>query len=292
MGPVAGFAVFISDKDYDNYLSHLNLQLTQGRLPKKGANEIAVSDGLMKNRGFKIGDDVGDEINKNENLSGNYKIVGILGSIDKGAIPLYTAIGNFDTIKDGLGAITTTYIVHPKPGQTEGLAKIYDALPKLLKAKSSNGKVYVTTYEIQSEYMSSTTSAINMVIWLIIIIVSIVLTIAITLFSMMNLLRRVGEFALLNAIGYSKGYVIRRSLIEAIGQVIVAWIVGLGLTLLVYNLVNTYIFQPKGYSDLTIGALELQFSLPVPIAVIICSVFVVLWKLGRMDSIAIIEKRD
>ena len=106
-------------------------------------------------------------------------------------------------------------------------------------------------------------------------------------------MQRANEFGLLAALGYTKGFLMRRTFLEAAVTVTVGWGVGIVVTQGIYSVVNALLFIPNGLAPFTILTPRVVlFTTPVPVTVTVFSVVVVMWQLWRMDPVAIIERRD
>jgi len=119
------------------------------------------------------------------------------------------------------------------------------------------------------------------------------ITSSIALLQIIFFMQRANEFGLLAAIGYSRSFIIIRTITESILNIILGWFLGIIFSEIVYKYLNAKIYEPQGMEGLTILNLNtLLFTIPVPIVVTIFSIGTVLWKLIRMDPVAIIERRD
>jgi hypothetical protein len=83
----------------------------------------------------------------------------------------------------------------------------------------------------------------------------------------------------------------RRLIIETSALVVVAWVLGLGLTALLFWTLDTFYMAPNGLVLSKIGLSALGYTLPTPILVGIASLATVLTRLYRLDPIEIMERR-
>ena len=134
---------------------------------------------------------------------------------------------------------------------------------------------------------------IDVIIWILNGMSIVVLSLALGLLSVIFFMQRANEFGLLAALGYTKGFLSMRTVLEAVVTVAAGWALGILLSQGIYTVLNATLFEPKGLAPLTIMTPRvLLFTTPVLVTVTVFSVAVVLWQLWRMDPVAIIERRD
>ena len=103
--------------------------------------------------------------------------------------------------------------------------------------------------------------------------------------------QRLGEFGLLAALGFRRERLARRLVIETGSLVLFSWIVGLGLTALIFWALDTFYMTPNGLVLAKIGRDALLYTLPTPLIVGGASLATVLLRLYRLDPIEIMERR-
>ncbi len=62
---------------------------------------------------------------------------------------------------------------------------------------------------------------------------------------MIYFLRRMNEFGLLLAVGYTRRFLIWRTVRESMILTVVAWLAGIGLPELIYPALNALVFDPR-----------------------------------------------
>ncbi len=73
---------FVSENDQRPFADRLGWNLVEGRWPKSGTNEIAMTQDFLRNRGLGVGDLIGKAVDADGRLAGEWLIVGaIRGSI-------------------------------------------------------------------------------------------------------------------------------------------------------------------------------------------------------------------
>ncbi len=287
-----GVPIFsITPQDDHKLMNQFGWELVHGKLPQTGTNEIVLTQDILKNKGWHVGDIVGSEIDNRETLRGSYKIVGELRSSGN------TTQGN---VTGGIGDLAYeeaqnpdfvpyTFLIHPKPGRMPLLDSELSTFFKNVKVED----IHYSTLAGTLAAFSSDYNSAKVVLGLLNSVVVIVISISIVLLYIIFLMQRSNEFGLLGAIGYSRAFIVRKVLLESAMQVLLGWGFGLLLSQAVYTFFNTSYFRPHGLLGVNVFApVPLLFSLPIPTTVIVVTTLTVCLQLGRLDPISIIEKRD
>lgn len=103
--------------------------------------------------------------------------------------------------------------------------------------------------------------------------------------------QRLGEFGLLSALGFRRERLAKRLVIETGTLVLVAWGLGLGLTTLLFELLDLFYMTPNGLIVAKIGLDAFVYTFPIPLIVGVASLATVLSRLYRVDPIEIMERR-
>lgn len=280
---------FVSENDRRPFADRLGWNLAEGRWPESGTNEIAMTQDFLRNRGLAVGDLIGQAFGEDEQLAGEWLVVGALGG------SIIGGVGN-------LGYLQEHFL--DLPGQTEGL----EIQPGLLAVVAIPGgeaelealldslprdEVSVVYRSKMQRNFKRFTANIDTIIWFLNATSIAVMALALGLLNVIFFMQRGNEFGLLAAIGYTKRNLMRRVFLETTVTVIAGWVFGILLSIGIYSTLNAVIFVPRGLEPLSVLTVRvLVFTLPVPAMVILFGVATVMWQLYRMDPVAIIERRD
>lgn len=126
VGSNEGTKIFtVKHDDMLTLMSRLELTLKEGRLPEPGSKEIAIHYLLAKNKNLKVGDKIGNNIDKQEVIPGERVIVGLIDG---------KSIVSFDSLETWLkdNEVTFEYmlgmIIIPKDGKEQQLDGYLDSL--------------------------------------------------------------------------------------------------------------------------------------------------------------------
>lgn len=103
--------------------------------------------------------------------------------------------------------------------------------------------------------------------------------------------QRLGEFGLLSAFGFRRERLARRVMVETGILVAAGWVIGIGITWLIFRLFDVLYMQPRGLILSSINVDALQYTLPMPLLVAAASLITVLTRLYKLDPIEIMERR-
>ncbi|RYG63686.1 ABC transporter permease [bacterium] len=103
--------------------------------------------------------------------------------------------------------------------------------------------------------------------------------------------QRLGEFGLLSALGFRRERLAKRLIIETSSLVLFSWVIGLGMTAVMFKVLDNFYMIPNGLVLSKLGRDALLYTLPTPLLVGGASLATVLVRLYRLDPIEIMERR-
>jgi putative ABC transport system permease protein len=268
--------VYTDDTDLDMMLNTMELKIVSGRKPSVGKHEIILHKNIVKNKGLKIGSQIGSELDKDEGIKGRYTLVGIIdGPCQVGFGLLEENRRAFDeAIKYGLAII-------PKDNSLKELNNSLDSLPM------DDVDIYCFKHAIEG--VKSTEKVLNILAVIVGLIVAIVLCIILFNINYMNYYKRRKEFGLLSSIGYKKNQIIKRIFIENIFIAMTAYSFGILVSIFCGWLLNTILWIPKGDEMPIWIPVNIIVVLILPLIVTIFSVIPAAGTLKKLDVITIIE---
>ncbi len=277
LGIQTNFPIFgVSDELMPNILAATETTLLEGRLPTIREDEVALHDSLMKTRGLHVGDYIGREVNSEDNLSGKWQVVGVTGG--------KTILNLVSLERLSKGRTPNEVILIPKRGEMEGLVADLDAL--------QSERATIQTPGYWNQFVERTLSQYDALVTAINVVIIAVLSLGVGLLNMIYFRQRTGEFGVLAGIGFSRSFLMRRVTLEALLLTVVAWILGMLLSLVIYQGLDILIFSPQGTPLSILNLRLLMGTLPVPVFVWLFSTVTIMWQLARLDPVAVIDRRD
>lgn len=280
---------FVAPAEQRALASRLGWRLVEGRWPEPATNEVAMTQNFLRNRGLRIGDRIGRDVDVDDFLRGEWLIVGAFP-----ATQVTGGIGDLDYRRARFAEPDLPAEVAERPqavalvpvaGRETEMQAFLDSLPK--------DDVTVWHRSLARELMADFVANLNMIVWLLNVVGIVVISLSVGLLNVIFFMQRANEFGLLAALGYTKRFLVRRTFLEAAFTVGAGWALGILFSQGVYSAISALLFIPKGLAPLSILTPRvLLFTVPVPITVTLFSVAIVTWQLWRMDPVAIIERRD
>jgi hypothetical protein len=239
-------------------------------------DEVALHESLMKTRGLALGDSIGRDVDREDPLAGTWKVVGVIGG---------SAVLNLTSLdRLSQGRTPAEIMLLPKAGEMDGLVADLEAL--------ATDKVTIQTPSYWNRFVERTLSQYDALVTAINVVIIFVLSLGVGLLNMIYFRQRIGEFGVLAGIGFSRGFLVRRVTLEALVLTVVAWLLGMLLSIAVYQLLDALVFAPQGTRLSILNARLLLGTVPVPIFVWLFSTVTILWQLIRLDPVAVIDRRD
>jgi ABC-type antimicrobial peptide transport system permease subunit len=265
----------------------------QGRLPQPGAAEIVLSRMWANNIGVKLGKKFTNSDERFPTITEPQTVVGLLdGGSNLALADIDFVIGSFPDIN----VIRPAYLLIPqKAADLPAInQRVDDFLKNPKKYKLSRSQVRYAKFFTHEDMVDEVRKSLGYFFNFLAIADGLVIG-AVALLSgfLANIYfeSRLGEFGLLLAMGFQRGRLARRLLIETGALVVVSWLLGLVFTWFVLRMLDIYYMTPRGLILARINSLALLYTLPTPFLVGIASLGTVLLRLYRLDPIAIMERR-
>ena len=138
------------------------------------------------------------------------------------------------------------------------------------------------------EALSSLYLIMNVVIGIIIFAIAFLTGMLANIYFM----QRIPEFATLAAIGYRRSGLLKRILAETGLLCIVGWALGSVLTIALLNVIRVTLMAPRGLLLDPYDFAAYRYTIPLPLAIAFFAVYPIARRLGAMDPVSIIERRQ
>jgi putative ABC transport system permease protein len=255
-------------------------RLKDGRLPAAGTSEVALHENLMKANGWPIGREFGMEVDDKDWMPGRFRVVGVL----EGPVPL--GLSSAEYLSNPLvyafsAKLWERLLVVAKAGRTGEMNHWLRGLPDV--------KVYdkIQAVEDVSEGFDRILLILNFVSITLIVVVSVVVGMIQAIFFG----ERMGEFAILLAIGHARRRLLRKVSLETAGLMAVSWAAGAGLALATLALFRALVLAPMGVDIPLFQPVAAAVSLSLPAVAHLFATVTVTRRLRALDPVAIIERR-
>ncbi|PJA38733.1 hypothetical protein CO180_02750 [candidate division WWE3 bacterium CG_4_9_14_3_um_filter_41_6] len=272
---------FLKEKDYPTFFGHVGLKLNEGTMPEENSNEVVFTTQMAKNKQLFVGEVFGQAVDEYDTISGEFVLSGTVDT-DSDSFGL----GSYGFVNQKQ-SITTWYLVAPQDGKYQEILKDVERL------KKEHPFLYFETEPSLRNRMDNGFKSLNLVFMLVSSIIVIVIAMSVALLKIIFFMQRANEFGLLTAIGYSKKFILKKTILEVFVIIIVGWVLGVFITWGLFAWLNATLYVPKAFIPLDLFQFDvLKYSLPIPLAVSIFSIATVFWQLSTLDPVSIIERRD
>ncbi|RMG25343.1 MAG: ABC transporter permease [Armatimonadetes bacterium] len=250
-------------------------QLT-GRLPAVGAPEAVITRPIAVNLGL----DIGDELLRPDDPQ-NYspqpvRVVGIHES------DYWFAYGDY------------TYVAQNHFPPVDDLVIVAKDQPRFDRWAVERFKGTKARILTHAELLRETDESLAVLLQLLSVVIGmlvVVVTVMIGLFINIYLSQRITEFGLLQAIGFTRGFLARRAGVEASIIVIGAWLLGVLVSVGVLWIVKITLMDPRAYFLDPLDWYGIAYTLPLPLAVLLASFLTIRIRFARFDPVEVIERR-
>jgi ABC-type lipoprotein release transport system permease subunit len=269
----------IRAEDIDYVMKKHNITLEEGRLPLENRKEVALDYRMSKNKKVKIGDKIGNSINKSDSLNGEYTVVGIVEGNGYLSFMPYntttTSINASDTI-----VVKKNLLVFPKDN------KIKEADGLLLSLSKKEVSV-MTLSEMIKLYNkgASTMRTLDMIC----ILAIIVMVISVGSSKYVQFFSRKQELGILNAMGYTKGELMKKAFWEVLIVNMLGFTLGVIWGWLSSILINDGAFGVVGGVTVYFSIKAFLMALYVPLFTTLFTLIPVNRMISKLDPIVMIE---
>lgn len=269
----------LTDADRDYYMRAMRSGKLMGRLPSGSAAEAVISDPVARSLKKKVGDlllspEWDDRFSPNP-----VRIVGIVQS------PEYYAIIPQEYHKQFHGPPVDIFLCFTKDRSKQ---KEFDTWA-LDKFTSATTQVFSYSQVVrQSDQMFE---ILYRILNIVILVLVIVITFMMALLINIHQTQRIHEYALLQALGYTKRQLVTRAMSEMVILIVGGWIAGCALAYGMLVVVNNTLMYPRAFALNLLDAGAFAGTVPVPLAILATSAYTILRNFRRFDPVGTLERR-
>ncbi|MBL8047302.1 MAG: ABC transporter permease [Chthonomonas sp.] len=152
-----------------------------------------------------------------------------------------------------------------------------------------DAKVFSYTYILaQSDQMFE---ILYRILNIVICVLVVVITFMMALLMNIHQTQRLQEYALLQALGYTKQQLVTRSLLEMSILIVGGWVAGCFMAYGLLSVVNAVLMYPRAFALDLLDRQAYLSTLPVPIAILATASYTILRNFRKFDPIGILERR-
>lgn len=260
-------------ENVDLYMQKTGIFLKEGEMPAEGKNELAIDYRVLKNRGLKVGDYIGRDLDSKEDIAGKYKITGSLDG---------NFMGGFGIVDSSKLDLSNGFAVYPKVGYLDSVNKKLDTVTK--------DKADTIIYDEILTHFNNSNQSLKNISSIITVAVLFVISFAVANTCYAQYYSRRTEFGMLLAIGYKRIDILKKAANELIFINSVSFVTGITLSVSIGFLLKFIVFDPKGIPFILIGANGILQAISIPIVTMAFGLIPSSLILSKIDPIVIIDK--
>lgn len=287
--PIGWYANFygVSASDMQDLVDLFHVQVKEGRLPQPRTNEIALSEAILSNRGWQLGDSIGGPDSTEDNsLPTGMVIVGILAPQNEADNDPWLGFASYEFLSshERYNKLPVNLIVVPIAGE-----KL--AMDAWLREDVHSDLVETLTFDWMLNNFQLMSFIFLGVFGGVESVVAIIAAVALAVLSYTFFVQRRQEFGILHAIGHSRSWLVRRAMGETITVVGVAWLLSMLVCGIGLLLIQVSLYEPRGLTLNFFNPAPWMFTLPIPLVVIGVSALTIARMLSKLDAVAVVERR-
>jgi len=269
----------MTQEDMRYYLRRMNAGAIEGRLPDPAMPEALISEPVAKNLKLRIGAVLLQPDVQERYSPFPVKVVGIAKTSD------WLMLGDIDYQRlNHFPAVDNLLVFAADPRQQEDFDRW--AVDRL-KGERAHVFAYHKLEKETSEMFGILYKVLNVVIGTLVLVITIMMAMLMNIYQSQRLV----EFGLLQAIGYTRRWLVGRVLRETTIVLLGGWVIGVFMAILLLWGVKATLMDPNAFALDPLDPVAYAYTIPVPIAVLLAATMTVFLRFKRFDPVAVVERR-
>lgn len=269
----------LGQSDMRYYLKRQGAKMVEGRLPHAGQPEAIISRPVARNLGLKLGSVLQGPENSDSYSQKSVVVVGI-AQTDRWLMvdPIeYQRAFHFPPVDLAM-------VFAPTLTQQ---SKLDAWAEKRFKGERAQLFTFAKIDEDTEHMFETLFKIIDIVIGLLVIVITLMMAMLINIYQGQRLV----EFGLLQAIGYTKGRLVGRTLLENVAVVVVGWILGIGCALALLLSIKAAFIEPHAYALDAFDSGPYRYTIPIPLTILVVACGTIILRFRKFDPVAVVERR-
>ena len=271
--------IALDPNDVDFYLKRHGVTGLVGRKPAQGAPEAIISEPVARNLGLKIGSKLLGPEDQESYAPVPVTVVGIARTED------WIGVADIDFQRANFFPPVDAALLFAKDRASQ--ARLDAAAVKELKGSRAQVFTYGQIRKQSDEMFVTLYKILNVVIATLVAVITLMMGMLINIYQG----QRTVEYGLLQAIGYNRGQLLRRSVAEAVLVVIAGWLLGIVGSRVFLSIVKRTLMDPRAYALDVANPTAIAYTVPLPVAVLLVAVGTIVWRFRDFDPVAVVERR-
>ena len=276
--------ILASPEEARAVLERLGLRLVAGRYPSGPEPALVLHEDVARARGITVRGRMGTLVDPDDIIPGSFEVVGLVRGPARIAVGV-TGNGMLESML--LGRLPAYALVDARPGHKA------DSDRYLHAARDGSGPAFQV---IDAAYARGRAERALKNLPLLVRFISIssasIVSMVVMLLTLLAFQSRLPHFAILLALGQSRGRLLRSLALELSMLAVGAWLVGASLGLLALRIYDVVALRPRGLLVQVWDPVVVLSSAVIPFLVIAAGVVVLGRALNRIDPVAVLRQRS
>ena len=287
----------VSPEDALYLLQHCGVRLKEGRMFEPRANEIVLSEEVVRALDLELGSEIGRAVDQDyyEAVSTPLVLVGILEGDPSASSGRTPAINTGPSVRVGFISAeylnghelyaprTTSLLVVAKAGRES-------AVDDFLETAISSRYSEVETFAGLTKFVKMARVGVYVIFGVVNSVVAVAVASVVGIINRIAITKRLSEFGLLHALGRPRRQLTRRLTLENATVAGIGWLIGLGIALAIMSWLKSGLFYDLGVELDLSNLAPFCFVLPIPLIVVALTFLSVRRIFSRLDAVAIVER--
>jgi ABC-type antimicrobial peptide transport system permease subunit len=279
----------VTQQDAEILMQHCGVRLKEGRMFEPHSNEFVISEEIARALDLRLGSEIGRTINKDYygNIPTSLVLVGTLEGdprlISGSAVRLGFISAEYLDSHELYAPRLISFLVLATEGRET-------AVDEFLETTIQSRYTEVETFALLMEVIKIARTGIYVVFGVVNSLASVVVAFVIGTINRIAVSKRLNEFGVLYALGYTRKLLTWRLLLETTFAAGFGCLIGLGGALLAMTIIKNNLFYNLGMELDLANPAPFYFVLPIPSIIVALTYFDVQRIFARLDAIAIVEQ--
>jgi hypothetical protein len=285
IGEMTWLFVGLDAKDVGPFLERVGLGLASGRLPAPGTNDAALHEDVARARGLSVGDELGREVSPDHSTPGRWRVSGLLRGKARTSVFDLAHASRPGTVLERYSPIA---LVYAKPGRKA------ESDAWLHAARDAEGKPAFRVADEAKFRRDAERMRENLPLILdgIVAALTVVVGLVTALFHVIAFQARADEFALLLAVGRTRARLAAKMAAESLASGVLAWALGFAAGYAWLAVWRARFLEPRAIDVDFADPYTIALATALPLLSAAAGAAAVVWRLGRLDPVAVIQRRN
>lgn len=278
----------IAQADLAGLMEVCDLTLKAGRLPRARSNELVLTEELAEALGLQVGAVLDRSVDDAAfgSIPTPLHVVGILAAEPDpdSRIKVLVGLASYEYLEghEAYRHLPPELLVVPRPGRKA-------RVEQFLETTIASPRTEVWTRQRVVESTSKALRTFHLVFGIVDLLVAAVMALVVAAINRIAMIRRIRDLGLLHALGRGKDWLIRRLALEVAVIAGLGWVVGLGLSWLIFWWLKEQVYTSAGGLYLA-NLTPVWFTIPIPMVAVAFVALSTRRTLARLDAVAIVDR--